>query len=296
MEGQSEEPTPEVSEPEVTEEPTPEVSEPEVTEKVETGEFEPKIVGFLCNWCSYAGADLAGVSRFQYPPNLRIIRLMCSGRADPYFIIETFLQGADGVFIGGCHPGDCHYLTGNLYTEKKIKMTKKILERTGFEPDRLRLEWIAASEGELFAKTINEFTAQIRELGPSPITGSTPDQKILSNLKTAQNSVSAFRLRALVGKERKIVEEGNVYGELKPQEEFDELLQDAINAEYSRNMILLLTQDQPRSVKELALEIEEPTDLVLEHIVKLRKNNLVALDSIEGTTPKYISLVQEVSK
>ncbi len=283
MEGQSEEPTHEAS---VT----------EVTAKVDTSEFEPKIVGFLCNWCSYAGADLAGVSRFQYPPNLRIIRLMCSGRADPYFIIETFIQGADGVFIGGCHPGDCHYITGNLYTEKKIKMTKKIMERTGFDADRLRLEWIAASEGELFAKTIDEFTAQIREFGPSPIADPNPDQKILSNLKTAQNSVSAFRLRALVGKERKIVEEGNVYGELKPQEEFDELLQDAINAEYSRNMILLLTKDQPRSVKELALEIEEPTDLVLEHIVKLRKNNLVALDSIEGTTPKYIALSQEVSK
>ncbi len=274
---------------------TQEASLTEVTAKVD-GEFELKIVGFLCNWCSYAGADLAGVSRFQYPPNLRIIRLMCSGRIDPYFIIETFIQGADGVFIGGCHPGDCHYITGNLYAEKKIKMTKKILERTGFDADRLRLEWIAASEGELFARTIKEFTNQIRELGPSPLSGPTPDPKILFNLKTAQSSVSAFRLRALVGKERKIVEEGNVYDELKPQEEFDELLRDAINAEYARNMILLLTQDQPLSVKELALEIEEPTDLVLEHIVKLRKNNLVALDSIEGITPKYIALTQEVSE
>jgi coenzyme F420-reducing hydrogenase delta subunit len=259
-------------------------------------DFEPKIVGFLCNWCSYAGADLAGVSRFQYPPNLRIVRLMCSGRVDPYFIFETFIQGADGVFIGGCHPGDCHYLTGNLYTEKKIKMTKKILERTGFDAGRLRLEWIAASEGELFARTIKEFTAQINELGPSPLSGPTPDPKILSNLQTAQSSVAAFRLRALVGKERKIVEEGNVYGEYKTQEEWDELFGDAINSEYSRNMILILTKDAPMSVKELATKIQEPTDLVLEHIVRLRKNNLVALDSIDGTTPKYIALSQEVSK
>jgi coenzyme F420-reducing hydrogenase delta subunit len=255
---------------------------------------KPKIIGFLCNWCSYAGADLAGVSRFQYPPNLRIIRLMCSGRVDPYFIIETFIQGADGVFIGGCHPGDCHYLTGNLYAEKKIKLTKKILEISGFESARLRLEWIAASEGELFAKTIREYTSQIQEIGPSPISGPSPDLKILHKLKTVQNSVIGFRLRALVGKERKIVEEGNVYGDRKTQEEWDEMINQAISAEYARNMIVLLTDNKPMSVKELASELEESTDRVLEHIVYLRKNNLVAMDSIDGTTPKYVSLVEEV--
>jgi coenzyme F420-reducing hydrogenase delta subunit/DNA-binding transcriptional ArsR family regulator len=260
---------------------------------VEQVKNEPKIIGFLCNWCSYAGADLAGVSRFQYPPNLRIIRLMCSGRVDPYFIIESFLQGADGVFIGGCHPGDCHYLTGNLYAERKIKLAKKMLEISGFQAERLRLEWIAASEGELFARTIKEFTNRIQELGPSPITGPNPDMKILSKLKTVQNSVIGFRLRALVGKERKIVEEGNVYGEKKTQEEWDEMINQAMSAEYERNMILLLTDNKPMSVKELASELEEPTDEVLQHIVYLRKNNLVAMDSIDGTTPKYVSLVQE---
>ena len=255
-------------------------------------ENEPKIIGFLCNWCSYAGADLAGVSRFQYPPNLRIIRLMCSGRVDPYFIIETFIQGADGVFIGGCHPGDCHYLTGNLYAERKIKLAKKMLEKSGFQAERLRLEWIAASEGELFARTIKEFTNQIQELGPSSITGPNPDMKILGKLKTVQNSVIGFRLRALVGKERKIVEEGNVYGDRKTQEEWDEMINQAISAEYARNMILLLTDDKAMSVKELASELEEPTDEVLQHIVYLRRKNLVAMDRIDGTTPKYISLLE----
>ncbi len=255
-------------------------------------ESDPKIVGFLCNWCSYAGADLAGVSRFQYPPNLRIIRLMCSGRVDPYFIIETFIQGADGVFIGGCHPGDCHYLTGNLYAERKIKLTKKMLEISGFQAKRLRLEWIAASEGELFAKTMKEFTKQIQELGPSPITGPNPDLEILDKLKTVQNSVLGFRLRALVSKERKIVEEGNVYGERKTQKEWDEMINQAINAEYARNMILLLITGKPLSVKELASELMEPTDKVLQHIVFLRRKNLVAMDHIEGTTPKYIALLE----
>ena len=253
-------------------------------------EFEPKIVGFLCNWCSYAGADLAGVSRFQYPPNLRIIRLMCSGRVDPYFIVEAFIQGVDGVFIGGCHPGDCHYLTGNLYTEKKIKSLKKLLQISGFESERLRLEWIAASEGELFAKTIRGFTNQIKELGPNQVSGPNTNVKKLKKLQTIQNAVAGFRLRALVGKERKLVEEGNVYGEVKSQEEWDEMMESAIDAEFVRNMILLLTDGEPLSVTELASKLEEPTEDVLEHVVYLRRKNLLGLDCIEGTSPKYISL------
>ncbi len=127
---------------------------------------EVKLIGFMCNWCCYAGADLAGVSRFQYPPNIRIIRVMCSGRVDPELILDTFLYGADGVFIGGCHLGDCHYLEGNYYAEKKVEMAKRLLKAAGVEPERLRLEWISASEGERFAEVIREFTEEIKELGP----------------------------------------------------------------------------------------------------------------------------------
>ncbi len=132
--------------------------------------FEPKIVGFLCNWCSYAGADLAGISRMQYPTNVRIIRVMCSGRVDPAFVLEAFKGGADGVLIAGCHlPSDCHYISGNFKAQRRIALLKKVLAQFGLEPERLRIEWISASEGDRFAKTITEITEQIRKLGPSPL-------------------------------------------------------------------------------------------------------------------------------
>jgi len=128
--------------------------------------FEPLILGFACNWCSYAGADLAGVSRFQYPPNIKVIRVMCSGRVDPTFILKAFARGVDGVFIGGCHPGDCHYIEGNFKTQRRIALVKTLLSDFGIEPERLRLEWISASEGARFAQVISDFTNTIKELGP----------------------------------------------------------------------------------------------------------------------------------
>jgi len=132
-------------------------------------EFEPKIVGFLCNWCSYAGADLAGVSRIQYPPTLRIVRVMCSGRVDPIFIIEAFKSGADGVLVAGCHPGDCHYLGGNYKAERRVVLLKRLLDQFGIDPERLKLEWVSASEGDRFATVIKEMTEEIRKLGPTPL-------------------------------------------------------------------------------------------------------------------------------
>lgn len=128
--------------------------------------FEPKIVGFLCNWCSYTGADLAGTSRMKYAPNIRVIRVMCSGRVDPTFIFKAFREGADGVLISGCHPGDCHYQEGNMKTMRRIALLKRMLPEMGIDPQRLRLEWISASEGDKFAKVANEFTETIRKLGP----------------------------------------------------------------------------------------------------------------------------------
>ena len=130
--------------------------------------FEPKIVAFLCNWCAYAGADMAGTSRLKYPANVVPIKVMCSGRGDPEFIIDAFEKGADGVFIGGCHPGDCHYVNGNYRTRRRVKMMKKLLEEMGINPKRLRLEWVSATEGQKFARVIEEFVNEIKELGPSP--------------------------------------------------------------------------------------------------------------------------------
>lgn len=129
--------------------------------------FEPKIVGFLCNWCSYAGADLAGISRAKYPPNVRVIRLMCSGRVDERLILKAFALGADGVLVCGCHPGDCHYLKGNLSARRRIMGLKPLLESVGIGADRLRLDWISASEGPKVGETVKSFTETVRQLGPS---------------------------------------------------------------------------------------------------------------------------------
>jgi len=128
--------------------------------------FEPKIVGFLCNWCSYTGADLAGVSRIKSAPNVRIIRTMCSGRVDPTFILKAFQLGADGVIVMGCHLGDCHYQDGNFKTIRRIPFLKRLIQGFGIDSRRLRLEWVSASEGDRFAKVVNEMTEEIRGLGP----------------------------------------------------------------------------------------------------------------------------------
>jgi len=133
-----------------------------------TEEFEPSILAFCCNWCSYAGADLAGVSRIQYPTNIRIIRVMCSGRIEPAFIFEAFKDKVDGVLIMGCHIGDCHYLEGNVNAEIRINNTIEALKHLGLE-DRLRLEWVSASEGARFAEVVSNFTEDIRKIGPSPL-------------------------------------------------------------------------------------------------------------------------------
>lgn len=132
--------------------------------------FEPKIIGFLCNWCSYTGADLAGVSRIKSAPNVRVIRTMCSGRVDPAFILKAFQLGADGVIVMGCHLGDCHYQEGNYKTIRRIPFLKRLVKDFGIDPKRLRLEWVSASEGDRFAAIVNEMTEEIRKLGPLKLT------------------------------------------------------------------------------------------------------------------------------
>ncbi|MBN2543333.1 hydrogenase iron-sulfur subunit [bacterium] len=130
--------------------------------------FEPRIVGFFCKWCTYAGADLAGTSRLQYPPNVLPIRVMCSSRVDPVFLLTAYLRGADAVLIGGCHPGDCHYIEGNYYTRRRVALLKNIFETLKLDTERLRLSWISASEGPRFAKVITEYTENTKKIGPNP--------------------------------------------------------------------------------------------------------------------------------
>ena len=134
--------------------------------------FEPKIVGFLCKWCAYTGADLAGTSRIKYPPNVTPIRVMCSGRVDPVLVMKALSSGADGVLIAGCHPGDCHYTSGNLKTIRRFKLLQRMLTQFGIERDRVRLEWVSASEGERYAQVVENMTETLRTLGPLNWNGS----------------------------------------------------------------------------------------------------------------------------
>lgn len=136
-------------------------------EKTSGNGWEPRIVAFLCNWCSYAGADLAGVSRIQYPPNVRVIRVPCSGRINPLFIIKALQTGADGVLVSGCHPGDCHYISGNLYARRKFALIKSLLEYVGIEPERVHFSWVSAAEGVRFAEILGKVIDAVQEVGPA---------------------------------------------------------------------------------------------------------------------------------
>ena len=246
--------------------------------------FEPKIIGFMCNWCCYAGADLAGVSRFRYPPNIRIIRVMCSGRIDPEIILDTFLYGADGVFIGGCHLGDCHYVEGNYYAEKKIEMARRLLKEAGVEPERLRLEWVSASEGERFAATIKEFTEEIKEMGRIEFDN--------EKMEAVCMAAADYRLRILATKERELLEEGNKYGEVFTQHEMDRLLDDMVREEYEAKRILLKLK-KPMSVKEISSELNWKPNVVFRHILDLKRHELIELHEIRDNTPTYVAKVVE---
>jgi coenzyme F420-reducing hydrogenase delta subunit len=138
-----------------------------VQEPASPGAWEPKVVAFLCNWCSYAGADLAGVSRIQYPPNVRIIRVPCSGRINPAFLLRALQNGADAVLVSGCHPGDCHYISGNLAARRKFALLKDLLQYAGIEPERVQFTWVSASEGGRFAAIVEKVVEQVRKLGPN---------------------------------------------------------------------------------------------------------------------------------
>ncbi len=251
--------------------------------------FEPKILGFLCNWCSYAGGDLAGVSRIQYPPNIRVIRVMCSGRVDPKFILSGLQVGIDGIIVMGCHHGDCHYLEGNYEAEVKFKMVKLLLSLVDLQ-DRIHLEWVSASEGVRFGEVVTSFTESIKKLGPSPLSGENFDQQLLEKLKAIELAAGGERLRALVASKRIIMEEGNIYGEKISQEELDEILISAIEDEFLRQQILLKLKNEPLSVKDLSQLLNIDSSVILKHIISLKARNLIDYIKIEGITPFYQKL------
>ncbi|MEE9340388.1 MAG: hydrogenase iron-sulfur subunit, partial [Thermoplasmata archaeon] len=251
--------------------------------------FNPRIVGFLCNWCSYAAADLAGVSRFQYSPNVSIIRVMCSARVDPPIILAALLHGADGVFVAGCHLGDCHYTKGNYYAERRMKLARRLIEKAGIDPRRFMLEWISASEGARFASTMSDFTSLIRGMGPNPVAGEDPDEDRMRLLAVAKEVAEDFRPRALINKQIEAIDLGNVYGKKLTEDELDGLLNQAMDDEFDRYLILRIARKEPLSVKRIAELTGMPSDRVLNQIAIMRKRHLMKLDRIEAASPLYVA-------
>lgn len=249
--------------------------------------FEPKLLGFLCNWCAYAGADLAGVSRYQYPPNMRVIRVMCSGRVDPLLVLKAFEQGIDGVAVLGCHPGDCHYQTGNYEAENKMNMTKQVLEKIGIEPERLYLDWVSAAEGKRFSEVISDFTERIRKIGPIK-----QNKDYEQKISFGESIVESVRIRWLVGKERKLLEFGNVYNEKIDEDEFKDLILRNIATEYDKHRIFSLIKEEPQTVSKIADELSIPKSDVSRYLTNMENTGLVALVDFEGNSPRYIMTVQ----
>ncbi|MEO0096202.1 MAG: hydrogenase iron-sulfur subunit [candidate division WOR-3 bacterium] len=245
-------------------------------------DFQPRILGFLCNWCSYAGADLAGVSRIQYRPNIRVIRVMCSGRVDPVFIVNAFMKKIDGVMVLGCHFGDCHYLNGNYNAEKRIIATQKLLLYTNIEKERLYLDWVSAAEGERFASLVNTFVDRIRNLGPIKINKDTEDMLI-----SVRDVLQGERFRHLTGVEYQITEIGNVYGEKITPEDYDKRLEEILYEEYTKARILRLLKSENLPTPQIAQKLKIAPDIVFKCVCSLQEKGNLSMMEIKDGYPIY---------
>ncbi len=245
--------------------------------------FEPRLLAFLCNWCSYAGADMAGISRVQYRPSLRAVRVMCSGRVNPVFIFEGFLAGFDGVLVLGCHPGDCHYLTGNYQAERTIAATRKLVEICGLAPERLDLDWVSAAEGQRFARIVDDFTGRVAQAGPL-----VRDDVTVRRLAAARLTAGREKVRWLIGNARSLIGTGNVFGEKLAPATLDELIAGTLRREFYRAGLLLAMNGTPVSAGELAAAVNLPAGDVLTHLVDLMEEGEVFVHDFVERTPRYI--------
>ena len=240
--------------------------------------FKPRIVGFLCNWCCYAGADLAGVSRYQYPPNIRVIRLMCSGRVDPAFILRAFSNGTDGVFIGGCWPGECHYVTeGNYEALSVMHICRKLLELIGVNPERLRLEWVSASEGIRFAEVMTGFTRKLKELGPLGTGEGIDENGLKFKLEAVKNLLPYIKL---VERERLRVrfETEEEYKEFFTSDEVNRLFHELIVDKLAISQIMVLLRERPLSTGEISEILGLNPSEVSKHLNSSARQGLVRFD------------------
>lgn len=240
--------------------------------------FKPRIIGFVCNWCCYGGADLAGVSRFQYPPYIRLVRVMCSARVDMGHIFRAFSKGLDGVFVGGCHLGDCHYITeGNYDALAMIQISRKLLGHLGVNPERLRLEWVSAGEGIRFANIMNEFSMKIESLGPLG-KGEGIDEKALKlKLEAVAKLVPYIKL---VERERLRVphKSAEEYDKYFTSDEVNKLFSETVLDKLAISQIILLLRDKPRSTAEISRTLGLTPSEASKYLNNSSKQGLVKYD------------------
>ena len=244
---------------------------------------EPKIICFMCNFAFCQ-------SEAQTPSNVKVARVNCVGEMDPAVVLEMFEKGADAVMLAGCRPPDCHFVEGNLHAERAVKMLKKLIALAGLEQERVSLLWYSPLEERSFNQSVKEFSQEIGKFAASPLKDTKPESPAMINILAAKNAASEFRLRVLLGREKELTEGVNVYSEKLTQEEFDTLLDDVVQDEFIRHKIYVLTKTRPLSVKDLAQATELKPASVLKQIVNMRRKNMIALDSIDGTTPLYKAL------
>jgi len=244
-------------------------------------DFKPRILGFLCNWCSYAGADLCGVSRYQYPPSMRIIRVMCSGRVDLEFVLRAFANGNDGVFIGGCWLGECHYITeGNYDALSMMHLGRKLLERIGINPERIRLEWVSASQGNRFAEVVTDFTARLKQLGPVG-KGEGLDAATLKMKLNAVRKLLPYIKLVEREKIRVRFENKEQYEEFYSSKGLNELIDESITDKLSVSLILELLRDKPMTTGEIAKILGLSGSEVSKHLNTSARQRLVRFNESE---------------
>lgn len=252
-----------------------------------TEDFEPTIIAFLCNWCSYAGADFAGVSRYQYPTSIRIIRVMCSGRIDPFMVFRAFHKGADGVLVAGCHPGDCHYISGNLHAKERMAQVSRIIEKSKIPPQRFRLAWVSASEGKNFAQLIKDFTDELKKLGP--LTKEAIDGVLtLNKVTAAENLFLEFPVRWLTVRAETLAQEENVYGERLDPEQLKITADNFFEREHLKHLIMQLVTNKSTSLLVLSQKLDAASEEIFDCLVELKMAGLVDIIGFENDYPVYL--------